>query len=61
MSGNFSRDPIGGAERQPLGQDPLSRPVFEFSPTEPEAGVLLLENGSPLLQESGDFIGLEGA
>jgi hypothetical protein len=59
MAGNFSTQPIGGVEREPVGQDPFTRPVFSFSPTEPSAGVLLLETGLPLLTEASEFIALE--
>lgn len=59
MPGNFSPEPIDGIERQATGQDPFTRPIFEFSPTEPDDGVLLLENGSPLLTQAGLFIALE--
>lgn len=54
-------EPIGSAERAPLGVDPFSRPIFSFSPLEPSDGVLLAENGTPILTEAGEFIGLDVA
>lgn len=59
MAGNFSTEPIAGVEREPVGQDPFSRPVFKFSPTEPAQGVLVRENGSPFQRELGGFIARE--
>ncbi len=56
---SFFGDPIDDTLRPPIGTDPFGRPVFEFDPTEPGGGVLLKEDGSPLLQENGRFIALE--
>lgn len=53
-------DPVGDVLRPPVGQDPIGgNPVFEFDPTEPGGGILLKEDGNPLLQENGRFIALE--
>lgn len=53
------RDPIDDVLYQPVGQDVFSQPIWEFDPFEPGGGVLLKEDGSPLLQENGRFIALE--
>ena len=53
-------NPIDDVLRPPVGTDPIAAtPVFEFDPLEPAGGVLLKEDGAPLLQENGRFIALE--
>lgn len=59
MAGNFSTEPIDGIEREPIGGDPFTIPVFRFSPTEPETGVLTRESGLPFQRELGGFIARE--
>ena len=52
--------PIDDALRPPVGTDPIGgTPVFEFDPLEPAGGLLLKEDGEPLLQENGRLIALE--
>ena len=52
-------DPVDDVFRKPVGIQVFTQPVFEFDPTEPAGGILLKEDGAPLLQENGRFISLE--
>jgi len=51
--------PIDDVLSPPIGEEVFTQPIFEFDPSEPAGGILLKEDGNPLLQENGKFIALE--